>query len=120
MSLFTKLFEAVQSWRRRRVEIKPARKQAGPVMEQLDHRQLLAVNFTGVAANDFPVTTSPGVQVITNLPPPNGTNTYPGIPGGLADLISVSGYQINDLRVSYTASDDTLNVGVDACPSKVN
>lgn len=113
MSLFTKLFEAVHSWRRRRVGIKPPRKRNGPGMEQLDHRQLLAVNFTGVAANDFPVTNNPGVQVITNPPPPEGTNTFPGIPPGFADLISVSGYQINQLRVSYTAADDTLNVGVE-------
>ena len=46
MSLFTKLFEAVHSWRRRRGGIKP-RKRSDLAMEQLDHRQLLAVNFTG-------------------------------------------------------------------------
>ena len=114
MSLFTKLVEAVHSWRRRRVEIKPSRKRSSPAMEQLDHRQLLAVNFTGVAATDFPVTENPGVQVIANAPiADGGTNTIPGIPGALSSVISVSGFQINQLRVSYTQADDTLNVGVE-------
>ena len=114
MSLFTKLYEAVHSWRRRRAGIKPSRKRSEPRMEQLDHRQLLAVNLTGVAATDFPVTTGPGVQVIANPSIPNGgTNTYPLIPPALAGVVSVSGYQINQLRVSYTQADDTLNVGVE-------
>ncbi len=113
MSLFTKLFEAVHSWRRRRVGTKPSRKRSELVMEQLDHRQLLAVNFTGVAATDFPVTQNPGVQVIANPPPPAGTNTFPGIPTNLQGIISVSGLQINQLRVSYTQVDDTLNVGIE-------
>ena len=113
MSLFTKLYEAVHSWRRRRVGIKPSRKRSEPTMEQLDHRQLLAVNFTGVAATDFPVTQNPGVQVIANPPPPAGTNTYPLVPVPLRSFISVSGLQINQLRVSYTQVDDTLNVGVE-------
>ncbi len=121
MSLFTKLFEAVHSWRRRRVGAKPSRKRSEPGMEQLDHRQLLAVNFTGVAANDFSVTTNPGVQVITGVPrtpqTPNGNNTTPGIPPALAGVISVSGLQINQLRVSYTQADDTLNVGVEGPPN---
>ena len=114
MSLFTKLVAVVHSWRRRRVGMNPSRKRTGPTLEQLDHRQLLAVNFTGVAATDFPATESPGVQVITNPSTANGgTNTYPGIPPALANVISVSGFQINDLRVSYTQADDTLNIGVE-------
>src|SRR3954451_4065288 len=67
MSLFTKLFEAVHSWRRRRDGVK-SRRHAGPAMEQLDHRQLMAVNFTGVVANDFPATQVPGVVVIPSPP----------------------------------------------------
>ena len=34
---------------------RPARR-AGVAMEQLDHRQLLSVNFTGIVATDFPAT----------------------------------------------------------------
>ena len=116
MSLFTKLYEAVHSWRRRRGGTKSSRKRSEPRMEQLDHRQLLAVNFTGVALNDFPVTTGPGVQVITGVPvSQGGNNTVPLIPPALSNpgLVTVSGYQINQLRVSYTAADDTLNVGVE-------
>ena len=120
MSLFTKLYEAVHSWRRRRGGTKSSRKRSEPRMEQLDHRQLLAVNFTGVAANDFPVTTGPGVQVITGVPVSlGGNNTIPLIPPALSNpgLVTVSGYQIDQLRVSYTAVDDTLNVGVEGPPN---
>ena len=114
MSLFTKLFEAVHSWRRRRDGLK-ARKRAELAMEQLDHRQLLAVNFTGNAAVDFPATQSPGVVVIPA--PPN--NTTPMIPPQLQPVINVSGFQIDQLRVSYTATDDTLSVGVEGPPTGV-
>ena len=120
MSLFTKLYEAVHSWRHRRGGTKSSRKRSEPRMEQLDHRQLLAVNFTGVAANDFPVTIGPGVQVITGVPvTQGGNNTVPLIPPALSNpgLVTVSGYQINQLRVSYTAADDTLNVGVEGPPN---
>ncbi len=117
MSLFTKLFEAVHSWRRRRGGIKP-RKRSDLAMEQLDHRQLLAVNFTGVVATDFPVTTNPGVQVIADAPiSQGGTNTVPLIPTNLQGVINVSGFQINQLRVSYTQADDTLNVGLEGPPN---
>ena len=120
MSLFTKLYEAVHSWRRRRVGTKQSRKSTGPTLEQLDHRQLLAVNFTGVAATDFPVTTGPGVQVVIGVPvSQGGNNTVPLIPPALSTpgLVTVSGYQIDQLRVSYTAADDTLNVGVEGPPN---
>ncbi len=123
MSLFTKLSEAVHSWRRRRVGTKMSRKRSEPMMEQLDHRQLLAVNFTGVAANDFPVTTSPGVQVVTGIPIntstgaqtnlPGANNQVPIVPEPFRPFFNVSGFEIDQLRVSYTAADDTLNVGVE-------
>jgi hypothetical protein len=124
MSLFTKLFEAVHSWRRRRGGLR-ARKRADLAMEQLDHRQLLAVNFTGNAAIDFPATQVPGVVVIPS--PPN--NTIPIIPtvtngvpdpGTLATVINETGFQINQLRVSYTPADDTLSVGIEGPPSGRN
>ena len=80
MSLFTKLFEAVHSWRRRRGGTK-SRKRSDLAMEQLDHRQLMAVNFTGNVPIDFPATQSPGVVVIPSptTPPLNQT---PIIPAG--------------------------------------
>jgi len=121
MSLFTKLYEVVHSWRRRRVGIKPSRKRSEPAMEQLDHRQLLAVNFTGVAATDFPVTANPGVQVIANPPfAQGGTNTIPLVPVPLQGIFTVSGNQINQLRVSYTQADDTLNVGIEGPQAGLN
>jgi len=112
MSLFTKLFEAVHSWRRRRVGLK-ARKRADLAMEQLDHRQLLAVNFTGNVPIDFPATQAPGVVVIPSPP----DNQVPLIPAPLVGIVSVSGLQINQLRVSYTPADDTLSVGVEGPPN---
>jgi len=41
---------------------------AGIAMEQLDHRQLLSVNFTGNVPIDFPATQSPGVVVLPDNP----------------------------------------------------
>ncbi len=121
MSLFTKLYEAVHSWRRRRAGMKPSRKRSEPAMEQLDHRQLLAVNFTGVAATDFPVTTNPGVQIIANPPiEQGGTNTIPRVPTAFQGIFTVSGSQINQLRVSYTQVDDTLSVGIEGPPAGLN
>ncbi len=122
MSLFTKLFAAVHSWRRRRGGIMP-RKRSDLSMEQLDHRQLLAVNFTGVVANDFPATGGNGVQVVTlpnQINNPNGnpftTNQIPVIPPtppGFRDIVNVSGKEIDQYRVLYTAADDTLNIGLE-------
>src|SRR4028118_710553 len=67
MSLFRTLLQAVQSWRRRRGHWRtPTR--AAVAMEQLDHRQLLSVNFTGNVLTDFPETTTPGVVVLRDNP----------------------------------------------------
>ena len=108
MSLFTKLFEAVHSWRRRHAGIK-SRKRSALEMEQLDHRQLLTVNFTGNVAADFLATTNPGVVVIPSPP----TNQKPLIPSALQGVINVSGLEIDQLRVSYDAAADILSVGVE-------
>ena len=67
MSLFARLLQAVRSWRRRRGGPKTVR-YAGIAMEQLDHRQLLSVNFTGNVPIDFPATQSPGVVVLPDNP----------------------------------------------------
>ena len=112
MSLFTKLFEAVHSWRRRRGGIK-SRKRSDLAMEQLDHRQLLAVNFTGNVPIDFPATQVPGVVVIPDSP----ANQKPMIPPTLQGVINVSGMEIDSLRVSYDSSNDILSVGVEGPPN---
>ena len=118
MSLITKIVEAVHSWRRRRDGTK-SRKRAELAMEHLDHRQLLAVNFTGNVPIDFPATQSPGVVTLPGTPNIPGyhnfTPQFPTTPAGqqLQNIIKVSGFQINDLRVNYDPTLDTLYVGID-------
>ncbi len=58
MYLFSRLFQAARAWRNSG-RPKTAKRSAVAV-EQLDHRQLLSVNFTGNVATDFPATKSPG------------------------------------------------------------
>jgi len=114
MSLFSKLFEVVRSRRPRRAQ-QPTRR-ASATLEQLDHRQLLSVNFTGNVPVDFPATQSPGVVI---LQPPTGSFQAgpPVAPPAsntlLAQYIPVSGLNIQDIRVSYDPSDDTLYIGID-------
>jgi hypothetical protein len=112
MSLFTKLFEAVHSWRRRRGGTKSrTRKRSALEMEQLDHRQLLAVNFTGVVASDFPVTSTPGVTYLNPT-----VNQKPIIPGNLTPFITTSGLEIDNVALSYDSTTDILSVGVEGAP----
>ncbi len=118
MSLLTKIVEAVHSWGRRRDATK-SRKRADLAMEHLDHRQLMAVNFTGNVPIDFPATESPGVVTLPGNPNISGyqnfTPQFPTTTAGqqLQSIIKVSGFQINDLRVSYDTASDTLSVGLD-------
>jgi hypothetical protein len=115
MSLFARLLQAVRSWRRRRGGPKTVR-HAGIAMEQLDHRQLLSVTFTGVVPTDFPVTKVPGVVTIF----PDFTNPLTSEPEfgtsplgqELQSIIKVSGFYIQDIRVTYTPDDDTLSFGI--------
>jgi hypothetical protein len=92
-------------------------------MEQLDQRQLLSVNFTGVAPTDFPSTKVPGV--VTLLPdftnPLTSEPQFANDPQGIAlqNLIKVSGFYIKDIRVTYTPYDDTLSVGINQ-PASIN
>ncbi|MFO0959971.1 MAG: hypothetical protein U0800_21475 [Isosphaeraceae bacterium] len=82
-------------------------------MEPLDHRQLLAVTFTGNVAADFPATSGPGVVVLQN--PLNAIRpTFPTSQNGkdLQSIIQVSGFELQGLRVSYDPTDDTLNLGI--------
>ncbi len=63
-------------------------------VEQLDHRQLLSVNFTGNVPDDFPATQSPGVVVLPlNLSNPQ--TLVPVIPPNLQPFIPVSGFYIS-------------------------
>ncbi len=122
MSLFARLLQAVRSWRRRRGGPKTVR-YAGIAMEQLDHRQLLSVNFTGVVPTDFPVSKVPGVVTLL----PDFTNPLTSEPmfandaqgQALQSLIKVSGFNMKDIRVTYTPYDDTLSFGINQ-PQSIN
>ena len=114
MFLITKLLQAARAWRRR--DGHKSAKRSAVTMEQLDHRRLLSVNFTGNVPIDFPATESPGVVIF------NGSNsttpiTLPIIPPPFASLIKTSGYAISEIRVSYDAADDTLSIGLNQPPA---
>ncbi len=113
MSLFARLLQAVRSWRRRRGGPKTVR-HVGIAMEQLDHRQLLSVNFTGNVPIDFPATQVPGVVVL----PDNPLVQHPTIAPAIAPIVKVSGFDISGIRVSYTPANDTLSIGLDQPPSQ--
>jgi hypothetical protein len=83
-------------------------------MEQLDHRQLLSVNFTGNVPIDFPATQTPGVVVL----PDNPLVQHPPIAPAIQPIVKVSGFDISGIRVTYTAADDTLSIGIDQPPSQ--
>ena len=114
MSLFTTLLQAVRSWRQRfAVRPKPSKRLA-VAMECLDHRQLLAVNFTGNVPIDFPATTQPGVSVVPANPAAPGFSEASFLPNtALQNLIQTSGFEITAIRLSYTAADDTLSIGLE-------
>ena len=115
MSLFARLLQAVGSWRRRRGSLRTVRN-AGIAMEQLDHRQMLSVTFTGNVPTDFPATQSPGVVTL----PDNPNVQHPVIGNAaLQNLVKVSGFDINGLRVSYSPDNNgTLSVGIEQPPSQ--
>lgn len=111
MSLFQSLLRAVQSWRRRRGGAKPT-KRAGVALERLDHRQLLAVNFTGNVITDFPATEKPGVVVIDQSQVTSPPVVHPLIPPNLQNLVKVSGFDISGIRVAYDPATDNLSIGL--------
>ena len=108
MSLISRLFDAVRSWRRRPGGRRTT-KRSNVMMEQLDHRQLLSVNFTGNVATDFPITKNPGVVVIGD----SASVIHPVIAPVLQPVVKVSGFDINGIRVSYDQQTDTLSVGLE-------
>jgi hypothetical protein len=75
-------------------------------MEQLDHRRLLAVNFTGNAILDIPGTNQPGTAVVEN------PTRVPIRDPALNALIQVSGFDIEAIRMEYTPDDDVLSVAL--------
>ena len=84
-----RLLQAVRSWRRRRG--RKTTKRTTVTVEQLDHRQLLSVNFTGNVPVDFPASESPGVVVL----PANASVMQPAIPPSLQPYVSpVSGFAV--------------------------
>ncbi len=111
MSLFSRLFHTIQTWRRRKGA--KATPRATVRLEQLDHRQLLSVNFTGNVPIDFPVTQSPGVVVL----PDNPSVTHPFIAPALQPYVYKSGFDVDDIAVSYSAADDTLSIGLNGPPA---
>jgi hypothetical protein len=86
-------------------------RRAGVAVEQLDYRQLLSVNFTGNVPVDFPANQSPGVVVLP-VDLNNPETLEPVIPPALKPYISVSGFYIQDIRVSYDSTTDTLYFGI--------
>jgi hypothetical protein len=111
MSLFSRLFQTVQTWRRGKRAKVTQRKTVR--LEQLDHRRLLSVNFTGNVPIDFPVTQSPGVVVL----PDNPSVQHPTIAPVLQPYVFKSGFDIQDIAVTYTPSDDTLSIGLNGPPA---
>jgi hypothetical protein len=118
MYLFSRLFQAARAWRNGG-RPKTAKRSAVGV-EQLDHRQLLSVNFSGNVATDFTPTTTPTPQFPTGVVLFNSANT-PGIitpnTAFYGNLIGTSGYAISGIAVSYDSTDDTLSVGFEQPPS---
>ena len=112
MSLFAKLLHTIQSWRRRRGGHRTTQLSSVAV-ECLDHRQLLAVAFTGNVAIDFPASMTPGVVVLQDNP----AVTHPVIAPDLAPIIRESGFDITGIRATYTPDDDTLSIGIEQPPS---
>src|SRR5262249_54961798 len=103
----------VRTWRRRRGGPKTA-KRATMAMEQLDHRQLLTVNFTGNVPIDFPASQVPGVVVL----PDNPNVIHPTISPDISPIVKVSGFDISGIHVSYDPATDIFSIGLDQPPSQ--
>ncbi len=113
MNLISKLLQAARKRRHQRGGRKTAKRPAIAV-EQLDHRQLLSVNFTGNVAIDFPATEQPGVVLFNSS---NSNIQHPIIPPNLQPYIKTSGFDISVVAVSYDATTDTLSVGLSGGPA---
>lgn len=80
-----------------------------PRAEGLENRALMAVNFTGNVAVDFPVGPNTGV---VRLPADAGDQiAQPDT--DVAALVKVSGFAIDAIRLKYDPTDDTLSFGLE-------
>ena len=115
MSLLNSIRDAYRNWRGRRGPDKTrvrTRPRATVGMEHLDHRRLLAVNFTGAAATDIPDSTAPGFAIVRD------DNPVPIRNPQLNELIRVSGFDIDAIRLRYTPEDDILSVAIQQPPNQ--
>ncbi len=113
MSLLSLLRQSVRSWRRRRTGARKLSSRPTVSMECLDHRQLLAANFTGNVINDFPLATTPAVkEILPDFTNP-ATSEASFSNANLQNLIQVSGFYISGVRLAYTQADDTLSIGLE-------
>jgi hypothetical protein len=115
MTLLSRLLQAIDSLRLRPRGRKTV-KRAGVAIEQLDHRQLLSVSFTGNVPVDFPATQSPGTVILSNNP----SVQHPSIAPALQPFVFNSGFDVDDIRVTYTPSDDSLSIGLNGPPAAAN
>ena len=83
---------------------------ARPRLEGLESRSLMAVNFTGNVAVDFPVGPSTGV---VRLPANPATDQIAQPDTDVAALVKVSGFATTAIRLKYDATDDTLSFGIE-------
>ncbi len=80
-----------------------------PRAESLEDRALMAVNFTGNVALDFPVGPNTGVVRL----PADAGDQIAQPDADVAALVKVSGFAITAIRLKYDATDDTLSFGLE-------
>lgn len=108
MSLVRNIFGAIRSaWSRRPSAAKRSRRHILSGVDQLDHRQLLTVGFSGNVINDFPAATGPGVKFLTG-----GPVDQPIIPPDLQGVITNTGFNLEGIALSYDPVRDVLSVGI--------
>lgn len=113
MSILPPLPHARRSWRQRRdVPRSRSARRATLAAEHLEARQLLAINFTGNVPVDFDPATNPGV-VIARPDPNDPRYSIPQIEAPIRDLVLVSGFQLDAIRLFYSAETDTLQIGIE-------
>lgn len=67
----------------------------------------MTVAFSGNVINDFPAATGPGVKFLTG-----GAVEQPVVPVDLEDLITVTGFNLEGIALSYDPVGDELYVGI--------
>jgi hypothetical protein len=95
---------------RTRARSRRPKAQARPRLEGLEPRALLAVNFTGNVAVDFPVGPNSGVVRLAADP---ATDQIAEPDSDVAALVKVSGFAITAIRLKYDNASDTLAFGLE-------